>query len=260
MKNFICIIALSLSLAASEKPTTFFVSPPRTGTHWTMYCIGTLTGRYVSFWHRFPKDDPLTVEIPPKTFFGAVLINQEKEAILHSHYPYRHLSDHTHKGHKLLMIIRNHKEYLIRRSKENKATSAQVLERLLSPHLINTYMHYFKFYEDWEEDKRLLVYYEDLMSDFRTTITKILDFIGETPGHRLDAFERDIEFHRARILKYYNRVFNRGGGAMSQGKDQEYHSKPIPKESLVAVDQYIQSHYPHYWEAYLKRYATEGLE
>ena len=260
MKKIICTLALSLSLLASDSPTTFFVSPPRTGTHWTMYCIGTLTGRYVSFWHRFPKENPLDVSIPPKTFFGAVLIDQQKDAILHSHYPYRHLSSHTHQGHKLLMIIRNHKEYLIRRAKENKPTCQQVLDRLLNPHLINTYMNYLTFYEDWEDDKRLLIYYEDLMSDFRSTITKVIEFLGEEPNHRLDAFERDIEFHRNRILKYYDRVFNRGGGAMSQGKDQEYHSKPISKEVLISVDQYIEKNYPHYWRDYLARYATKGTE
>ncbi len=251
--KWLCILVFSFTSLYCNESTVILVTPVRCGTHWMMYSIGTLTGRFVSFWHRFDSDKKLVV--PEKTFFGAVKIDQSKAPILHSHYPYCHLGNHTHKGHRLLMVIRNHKEYLLRRSKKRGIDPAIGLKTLSNPRAINQYMEYFRFFESWEEDKRLMVFYEDLIADYETTMKKVLAFIGEGDQH-LPEFIAKKKDHDACIFKYYDRVFRRGGGAIGKGKNPLYHSKDVPLDTLRQVDDYIKNKHTQYWEKYLMRYAS----
>ena len=257
MRKWMFLVTITLLACVQGDAKVFFLSPPRTGTHWMMYSIGAITGRYVSFWHRFPKENPLYAKIPEHIFFGAAYMDQSKDPILHTHYPYRFLKPYMHQGNKLLMIARNHKEYLLRRTKENSNEEEKLHSRLINPNHISGYMNYFKFFEEWEEDKRLLVYYEDMMHDFENTMDKILAFIGEESGERLERFVDNIDYHRGRILKYYHRIFRRGGGSISKGKDVHHHSKDIPVDLLQSVDTFIKKNYPNYWRRYLKRYETK---
>jgi len=252
MKRLIVFVFV-LTVCFSDESTVIFVSPPRTGTNWFKYSIEGITNRYVSFWHRFHSSEPFVV--PDETFYGTHHIDKSKSPILHTHYPYHHLNAYVHKGHKLILIIRNHKEYLLRRAKEKTKDKDEIIKKITTPFLVHQYMQYFKFYEAWEDDKRLLIHYEDLVNDFETVIKKVLDFIGEDDA-RLDRFVANIDYHKDKVMKIYNRIYRKDGGAISGGKDVLFHSKDIPLPILHQIDSLIEKKYPHYWNAYLKRYKT----
>lgn len=100
-----------------------------------------------------------------------------------------------------------------------------------------------------------MIFYEDLIADYETTMKKVLTFIGESDQH-LPEFISKKDFHNECIFKYYDRVFSRGGGAIGKGKNPLFHSKDVPLETLRQVDEYVKSKHPQYWEKYLKRYES----
>jgi len=216
-----------------------------------MYSIEALTGRYVSFWHRFNSDAPL--KVPEVVFFGALSIDQSKQPILHTHYPYHHLTNYSKTDNKLIFILRNPKEYLIRRAREQERTSEELHTFITNPNSISHYMGYLLFFESWDEDQRLLIYYEDLVDDCRSTMLKVLKFLEESPD-RLDPFIENKSFHEERLLKYYNRIHRKGGGSMSKGRDLVYHSRNVPQNILKQIDNHIQDNYPNYWNHYFVRF------
>ncbi len=252
MKKLIVFVFV-LTICFADESTVIFVSPPRTGTNWFKYSVEGITNRYVSFWHRFHSKEPFIV--PDETFYGAHHIDKSKDPILHTHYPYQHLHAYLNKGHKLILIIRNHKEYLLRRAKEKTKDRDEIIKKVTAPYFIFQYTQYFKFYEAWDEDKRLLIHYEDLMNDFETVMKKVLAFIGESDA-RLNRYVANIDYHKTKVLNIYNRIYKKDGGAISGGKDVLFHSKDIPVETLEHIDHVIQKKYSHYWETYLKRYKT----
>ena len=51
----ICILVLSFTTLFCDQSIVTFLMPSHCGTHWTMYSIEAMTGRFVSFLHRLTK-------------------------------------------------------------------------------------------------------------------------------------------------------------------------------------------------------------
>ncbi len=219
------------------------LSYPRSGNTWLRYCLEFLTQRPslsrmgLSYFTQQPLG--FTTE------FKLDLLKTPIEKI-HCH---REIVGSVTDTDKLIFILRNPKETFARQGL--KGLSRRMSKLAGKGYPIEVYFENFEIYETWNHQKRLLVYYEDLLLNPRQTLANILDFLQE-PCDRLDLFMRDYEQHQAASSSLYK-------DSRPTINDVLYHSKKISPEDRCAVDSWISCHYPAYWSQYLKdRYAEDS--
>ncbi len=219
------IFLLPLTLFARD----FLVTAPRSGTHFMLYTLEYLTQRTWlvagnNTWKWFDLGGDL-----------------EKEHLYHTHNFSRGKRERE-EGDRMVLIVRNYREAVSRHlgSYEKALKSIE-----------NNYDYFANLYtyEEWPEKKRLLIYYEDLMLQPQLELKKILDFLDEDDC-RLEAYMKDFDYHRDRLLRYYRRM----GGAKSEGNDFNYHSNKLSLEEIEAFDLSVQEHHPDLWKKYLNHY------
>lgn len=159
---------------------------------------------------------------------------------------------------KLLIIIRNYKECIVRHEKQETGsdfTASQLRNCILNNHdQIRQYIGNLMYYDTWPNDEtKLLIFYEDLIKQPEVEIPKIMDLLGENDVD-LDSFFANYEDWTAKILNVYKK--NQGTQYSSSGNKDIYHSKNFPVNILQEIDQSIENSYPELWEKYLKRYQT----
>src|SRR5205085_150736 len=114
--------------------------------------------------------------------------------------------------------IRNYKESLLRHL---GADGVQAKATLSSPD--NMYTGALRTYHHWPQDRRLLLYYEDLLRSPEQTLQRLADFFHT--GHELiPAFLKDLEMHRQNGIAIYEHT------SVTQGKDLHYHGNRIRPE------------------------------
>jgi len=166
----------------------------------------------------------------------------------------------THKGYllkknqkKLIMLVRNYKESIIRNKiwlKDILHTSGNDLFQHFDLFLLN-----LQTYHEWDSDKKLLIYYEDLVSNPFTELNKILKFLEENEIDQ--SFLEDLEDTISKIKDSYHQQFANQGGCMSKGKDLLFHSQSIQENIWQRVDDLIKEKKPELWN-YIKRYTTDS--
>lgn len=153
---------------------------------------------------------------------------------------------------KLIFIIRNYKECLVR---HHRYTAQELYDVVLNDtHGFKDYINNLQSYDDWkDENTKLLIHYEDLISNPREVIEELLAFLGEgTEG--LDEFFDQYEYWRKKSINSYKSQHN--GMPSSGGKKELFHSKNFPIELLRSMDKHLQQTYPSLWEKYLFKYDT----
>ncbi|MDX8430981.1 MAG: sulfotransferase domain-containing protein [Candidatus Algichlamydia australiensis] len=226
-----CYFALlAIAPLSSSEFDLYFLTYPRCGTHWLMYCIG-------HFSHRECRAGPK-------------LISYSTAGIEHDPTlpPYRHTHFHSQveKSDDTLLIlqVRNYKECMIRHHRSVKKALQNISEK-------KNYFENLKLYDSWDPERRLLVYYEDLILHPKQTLTKVLKFLDCYDEQELEEFLFNIAAHRRKVLQFYKKY----GGARSKGKDLTYHSKDVSDRELQALDDYAKKNYPNLWKKYLWMYA-----
>ncbi len=132
-------------------------------------------------------------------------------------------------GNKLIYLIRNPKESLLCQSKLHQTGDTR--GNFNQSYLIAAML---KCYTRWPEDKKLHLYYEDLIEDPHKYITQLLEFLD--PGHKgsVDKFIKILPEIRGESLKVYDNSnktkqdFHSGWltrKSFSKGKDPLFHSK-----------------------------------
>lgn len=231
----LCLFFLFFSFFchADAYPKTFLLTFPRSGTHWMMYCLQTLTGRP---WHVHNRNLLKWIDFE----------NDENMPYLyHTHY-IRCLASPNRDKDFLIVLLRNYKECFLRQYGSYDAMQRELKGKGFY------YFENLKYFDSWAPDKRILIYYEDLMADSKSEVTRVLTLMGESLDG-VEAFFVEVDRHRERVIQYYNRRYD---GAESRGEDALYHSKSYPVEDLQKIDQIIQEAYPDLWQKYLKRYAS----
>lgn len=228
-------------------PHTFLLSYPRSGNSWLRYCLEKLTLRptfsRIGFYDK--KQQPLAWHAPFE-------IDLTKSPIEKVHLPREVHSPHDWHD-KLIMIVRNPKEALMRN--EHRKLSLPLLQgrtrrRGYTP---ASYFENLEFFNTWNPDNRLLIYYEDLLMYPRHELLRILIFLEE-PVTRLDDFMSNYQEHVALSIKLYKK-------SASKGSDPLFHSRSTDQEYRLSVDQWITDLYPELWNTYLKdKYAEPNLD
>jgi hypothetical protein len=155
-------------------------------------------------------------------------------------------------GNKLLMILRNYKECIHRHAKEYKTVDEFKNLFIYYAPIVQRYFNTLSFFDSWDPNNRLLIYYEDLIANPLPEIVKVLTFFGESiPADLTEDFLRQA---RDKILDSYHQNHINSGGSHSKGADPRYHSKQIPLDFLLEIDRAVITQYPFLFQKYLLKY------
>lgn len=170
--------------------------------------------------------------------------------------------DRAHAGYKniwrykkVVLVIRNYKECLVRHHGiefvKSFTTVADYLEsdsRLQKP---DWYIKNIEAFENFEGEK-MVIYYEDLLTDAITYSKKIAVFLG-LDNERMDDLINNIDEHKKKSVELYKHDHDSvTAGDVSM---LDYHSKHgLSEEDRQAFDRYYRDRYPSLFKSYLERY------
>lgn len=167
----------------------------------------------------------------------------------------------------LILIIRSYKECTIKRLKVH-GTTDNLLERIQKELSNKSYeikdergfsVDYIRLLNVFHnfKGKKLLIFYEDLITDLPKELHKIKDFFSQFGiSGDTENFMENLEEHKQQSLNNYkNRIYGQGG--TTRGNNVSFHSNLLSAEELKKLDAYVESTYPNLFKAYLQRYKEQ---
>ena len=206
---------------------------PRSGSSWLYYSILHMNNGHI---------DPLSAF---KTHNGIFSLEERTNNVGGP------IGDFSH----YFLLIRNYKEAIVRHkegvnSEEGFVKATKNIGEPRAAHL--DYIHVITAFEAIKDKQKLVIYYEDFMSQQEETLVAIAGFLGL---HRtgLIKFLAKLEEHKKECIKGYR---NRGNASVTEGKVSmlNHHSKKLTLEQRLAWDKSLSDRYPEIFEKYLKRY------
>ncbi len=229
-------------ILAYSGPKTFIFSYPQSGNTLVRYCLEYLAHR-PSFarWADHIMDLPIgwTIGFPLDTHKPPL----EKVHVTYHLDRARWNIDTDY----LIFIIRNPKEVLVRHASKESVLTAAYENQLTCP--IRCYFADIEIYDRWPADKKILIYYENLVQAPEKELFKLLQFLDE-PTDGLQEFMKNYANHKARALSFREQI-----GGCPSGDNVIYHSKELSNEDRLQIDAWIAKDYPDLWKKYLERYA-----
>lgn len=244
-------------LIEASNPKIYCMSYPRSGNTWLRYAIEVLTQRPTAH-HNFANK---TIGMPLGLITGHAL-DYSKAPVWKVHFEHElNFPNYCYNNREdlLIFMIRNPKEALIRQLSLRAVLHSTMNDdkRNIRPYC-SAYSYFDSLYvfDKWNPKKRLLLYYEDMISSPKTTFESLLAFLGDS-ADKLEEFFSEYTKHKQTGLTIYNNQ----GGSQSKGDDLLYHSKEISLEDRQEIDQWMEQKYTYLWETYLKtRYSEQVLE
>lgn len=220
-----------------KKP--FILSYPRSGSNFICYCLKNI----------FQFDSGM-----PKSH------GQNKE--FWYHYTDKKLNKVPYEYHlksPLIFIMRNYKESIPRQTDDYNFS--EKYRKAVSNYRTKDNNHHFDYisileFYDKREDPKILIYYEDFMTNIDIELKKICDFVADSLNieykhDRFNSFIENIDFHKNESLKNYQKHSE----SKTKGGGLEYHSKKIKLDIRYEIDRYMENEYEYLYNKYLKRYA-----
>lgn len=225
---------------------TFLYSIPRSGSHFFIYSMGYLTlkpftnidllkeGRNADMNSPFanpfkldidPQLPPLLVRTHSKESIDKIRSNQDK----------------------LILILRNPLEVIIAEKKMKSDPDREITE-----HDLNKYIEYITYFDKWPKDRRLLLYYEDLIDNPREVFDKALTFLNHKKN-RLDPFIDRIDYFRNLARQKYSAHFPHNP-VQSSGLAHHRYDLANWKKTHNQIISLFSRKYPRLYQDYLKRY------
>ena len=141
---------------------------------------------------------------------------------------------------KLVFVIRDYTECIIR----HLDTQNNIKESILVP-CINHYAELLQQYDKFEKPK-IMIYYEDLITNPKDNIKKIFDFIDSYDINDLENFFENIEVHKTKSLLKYK-------CGQSKGK-LNYHKNKRKSDFLKRFHKLMRDKSTELYDKYLTRY------
>ena len=221
------------------------VSYPRSGTNWIRYVIEYSTKQPTPGENRLVRGNNLMYVILNGGF-----------AIDRAHKGFEVMQQYP----KVVLVIRNYKECLIRQFKTKWQQYDGVEAFLTSEDLHTPPNWYIKNIEAFEAYKKpkLLLYYEDMVHQPNLFIETLGKFLNLNPT-RLNEISSNLVFHQKNSVSLYTK---RGKKSYTAGKKEETksHSQQLSKAQKLAFDNFYMERYPELFEQYLKKYAESYSE
>ncbi len=220
---------------------------PHSGTQWLTYCVCQLTYRPAYVLNEKMWDwNSSMLQLSP---------DQKKAAFYHTHRPefltHVHEDFRKHQNGKLLIVLRNFKESLFRRV--DTAEKALRLVHRASKGEGDFYklIRNLSYFQTFPPERRLLIYYEDLILSPKETLQSILNFTGDEAN--IDEFIDELETHKERCFTFYNTTPSLPG-TRSFGKPK-FHSLQTDQADLKKLDVLFKKHFSELWP-YFKRFQS----
>ncbi|MFW9880575.1 MAG: sulfotransferase domain-containing protein [Candidatus Thorarchaeota archaeon] len=148
----------------------FLLGCKRSGNNWTIAILQILIGKPVR-----------TVKNPEFENYGGfnrlgLDLDQTKSILYRTHNIYPELRQIDQSKNKLIFIIRNYKECLVRGF---KYTAKELYSVVLGDKAgFKHYIENLQFYENWKDETKFIIFYEDLIFKPQETIKKLLAFLN----------------------------------------------------------------------------------
>lgn len=263
LKVLLSLFTILLPIFSSfgdEPPVVYHLRAPRSGSHWFFYCCNTIFNKTIF------ADGDLS---PYKS--NAYHLRREGK-IITAHNPFDlHLNKNSHENDLLILLIRNYRECLLREYQDPESVKNEItyqasfndlssdLEWVLSLRM-NHYFHNLRVFDIWNPEKRLLVYYEDLLQYPQETLLLIADFFGENEKKsEIVAFVENIDEHMENSLNIYEGPAG-GYKSYTRGRSFLYHTNRVGIEKSLEIDQLVKKYFPEFLEKYLSRYPLDVNE
>lgn len=161
----------------------------------------------------------------------------------------------------LVLLIRNYKEIAFRYSQYKKLPlfddNNQLVEDNLRAALSiwdmddvrELYFENIAFFDQVPEEKRLLIYYEDLVQHSDLIITQLMTFFGGAL-ERKEELNSNYFYYKKRIHDFYSKEET----ALSNTDDSCFYSKQYSFEQCQMIDEWVKKHHSDLWLKYLSCY------
>ena len=256
MKKFILILIflmsfLSKGFAGEKEQEILFLSDQRCGTHYCLYCIGYFLDKEVIM-----NRGTCQIRLFDEIFY------EHKEGVIYSGHNPKDLwiSQGGQDKDILIMIVRNYRECLYRDRNSVEAVLNEIRHMATFNHMpakfafIQPHNHYFnnlRCFDFWDPSLRLMIYYEDLITNPEMVFQQILTFFNKSHEQDLiEDFMENLQEHIDYCLNYYESQ----GGSKTQGKDVLYYTKIMGLEGAKAIDDEVKALHPEIFDKYLRRY------
>ncbi len=248
----LCLTGLHAEKLQDIQNSLIFLSPGVSGTHLTMQNIYMATKGPVHLIKPsrcIKKYNPLRVSI-----------DKTVKPYFHTHNPC-HLQLINKDSNKLLLVVRNYKNWMIRqniaeRTKRslpvpNLGSSEECLKILQTRKSALQYFLYLRAYDRWPQNSRLMLHYEDLIESPKECLQKIQSFLGNESCD-IAADLKQLDDLKAKSKEFYNTRLSHYGGSRSSGTANYFDA--VCTKDLKSLDEQIRRINPRLYDAYISRY------
>jgi hypothetical protein len=232
----------------------YLLTEPRSGTHWVQSSIQYLTERRV-----LPFEKKRIATFDPEAFgcnIFDISIDATKTPFFRTHCEksmkgsFKKIPAFS-KRNKLVFLTRNYKEIFPRRVRIRSNSDDWNSALRTSRFILYDYMRKIAFFDKWDPENSMLIYYEDLISNPEEIITKLAEFL-DVPSQRLSSYLENQKELRKKSFDYY--AAKVPTGTVTTGNETKFHSLTLEKEIIGRIDSIIHSLNPRLAEKYLSRY------
>ncbi len=219
---------------SSRYELPLLASYPRSGTNWLRYFIETITNR----------PTPGQTRVVGGTNF---VVDRAHRA-----YPV------LHKYERVILILRDYKECLLRHKKDHWLATQDVgsfLGELKNRHPCFWYIENIKAFERFEKAK-ILIYYEDLIISPETEFRRLGIFL-DFPDLAVSEFVSNLNEHIDRSVA----AFTSGGhkSITTNNGGLHYHTtKLLTEDNVRRFNEYYSTKYSELTQKYLQRYQIQA--
>jgi len=213
------------------------VSYSRSGTNWIRYIIEYLSGKPTPGQTRLHKGKR-------KSFF-----------IDRAHCGFAVMHQYS----KVILIIRDYRECLLRHNQELWSKTNDVktfLEDQTVKHPPGWYIRNIQSFDEFSGEKTVL-YYEDILSDPTSQIPKLCEFLN-FPREQYLSFLDNLTEHSKKSVNAYTATTHESETKLNPTNFKFHSAKNLTPAQQLEFDQYYREHYPELFEKYLSKYACSG--
>lgn len=204
------------------------LSYPRSGNTWIRYIVEYLTKK-PTIGYTIKGSAPWDIKCLGS--FIDLGVDLDADNILVK----RHALNYLHEDvDKLILIIRNYKEAIVKHV--GKPLNINLLAQA-------NYMDLIQYYDQFASDK-VLIYYEDLITDVKPILNQLLTLLEYDDSH-VESFMKNLEKHKIQCLDLY-------GYSSTRGKVAIFHSHKLGEELIRLWDEYLMKHHEELFVKYLQ--------
>lgn len=212
-----------------ERP--LLVTYPRSGTNWLRFIIESLSGKPTPGRKR--------------------LYSGYDYAIEREHNAAKHIKKYK----RIILVIRDYRECIIRQSTPLWLSIQDVPEFLRNPFNSrppSIYLNNIRGFDEFEGEK-LLLYYEDLVFDSGPAVQKVAEFF-QFDKAKTEAFIASMPEQKKASVECYH-ASNVSITKGNSSKTTHHADKHLSEEQKRQFDEYFKTQDPEIFEKYLKHYA-----